>query len=105
MDRILTLTLLMALVTALPRLLPMWFLPGRRLPSALSAWLRFIPVAVIAAILGTQLFVKEGDLFLSRSNLYLWAAFPTFAVGVWKRNLALTVVTGIGSLALIRHLI
>ena len=41
----------MGLVTYLPRLLPAWFLRGRELPPFLVAWLRYVPVAVLAALL------------------------------------------------------
>jgi len=93
---------LMAGVTALPRLLPMWFFSGRTFSPFLTAWLKFVPVAVLAAMVGPELFLKKGELYLSVSNLYLWAALPTLVVGFWKKNLVLTVVTGIVALALLR---
>ena len=41
----------MAVVTYLPRLMPTWFLSSRSLPHWLVVWLRFVPVAVLSAML------------------------------------------------------
>jgi len=94
----------MALVTYLPRLLPAWFLRGRNLPPFLAAWLRYIPAAILSALLLPTLLVENGQLNLNGQNLYLWAALPS-ALVAWKRkSLFLTVLTGMAVVALIRLL-
>jgi len=94
----------MALVTYLPRLLPAWFLRARSLPPFLAAWLRYIPAAILSALLLPTLLVENGQLNLSGQNLYLWAALPS-ALVAWKRkSLFLTVLTGMAVVALIRLL-
>ena len=40
------------LVTQLPKVLPITFLRGDHLPALLRKWLDFIPVAVMAALVG-----------------------------------------------------
>jgi branched-subunit amino acid transport protein len=92
----------MALVTVIPRLLPVWLLAGRSLPPLVVAWLRYVPVAVLAAMLAPSLVLQQGQLDFSWSNLYFWVSLPTFAVAWKTRSLFLTVVTGMGALALIR---
>ena len=41
----------MAVVTYLPRLFPVWFLSSRDLPGVVIVWLKYIPAAVLAALL------------------------------------------------------
>ncbi len=94
----------MALVTYLPRLLPAWLLRGRTLPPFLAAWLRYIPAAVLAALLLPSLLVAGGELNLAWNNLYLWAALPA-ALVAWKwKSLFGTVLVGMAVVALARLL-
>ncbi len=39
----------MALVTLIPRVMPVTLLAGRELPPLLTRWLSFVPVSVLAA--------------------------------------------------------
>lgn len=94
----------MALVTYLPRLLPAWLLRGRALPPFIAAWLRYIPAAVLAALLLPSLLVEGGRLNLTWDNLYLWAALPA-ALAAWKwKSLFGTVLVGMALVALARLL-
>ncbi len=97
------LTLLgMSLVTYLPRLLPAWFLRGRELPPFLVAWLRYVPVAVLAALLVPTLLVSDGAINFHWNNLYLWAALPA-GFTAWKsRSMFLTVLVGMAVIAALR---
>lgn len=92
----------MALVTYLPRLLPAWFLRGRSLPPFLVAWLRYVPVAVLAALLLPSLLVADGGLNFAWVNLYLWAALPAVIVAWKSKNMFATVLTGMVLVALAR---
>jgi branched-subunit amino acid transport protein len=97
------LTLLgMALVTYLPRLLPAWFLRGRELPPFLVAWLRYVPVTVLAALLLPSLLVSDGALALQWDNLYLWAAVPAIFTAWKTKNMFATVLVGMFVVALAR---
>jgi branched-subunit amino acid transport protein len=99
------LTLLgMSLVTYLPRLLPAWFLRGRELPAFLVAWLRYVPVAVLSALLLPSLLVQNGKFALAWNNLYLWAALPSVFVAWKTKSLFATVLTGMFLIALARML-
>lgn len=92
----------MGLVTYLPRLLPAWFLRGRELPPFLVAWLRYVPVAVLAALLLPSLLVQDGQMALHWNNLYLWAAVPAIFVAWKKKSMFLTVLVGMAVVALAR---
>ena len=108
-----TLTIVgMAVVTYLPRLLPLLILTrngagqtdSARAENSLSpwveAWLRYVPVAVLAAMLLPSLLVADGRANLAWDNLYLWAALPTLGVAWKTRSLFAAVLTGMAVVAL-----
>jgi len=102
-SKIVVVILLMSVVTYLPRFLPMLFLSRRKLSPLAESWLSYVPVAVLSALLGPILFIKNGQFTLTlSSNPYFWAALPTFAVALWTRNMFLAVLTGMGGMALLR---
>jgi branched-subunit amino acid transport protein len=84
----------MLVVTYLPRLLPAWLFCSRPLPPLVVAWLRYVPVAVLSAMLLPSLVLAEGQVELGGSNLYLWAALPTFVVAWRTKSLFGAVLTG-----------
>lgn len=95
--------LLMSIVTYLPRFLPMLFLSNKKLPPLVESWLSYVPVAVLSALLGPILFIKNGQFTLTlSSNPYFWAALPTFIIALLTRNMFLAVLTGMGCIALLR---
>jgi branched-subunit amino acid transport protein len=95
----------MGVVTYLPRLLPAWFLRGRELPPFVTAWLSYIPVAILAALLLPSLLVQDGMLNLGIKNLYVWAAVPAILVAWKKKSLFATVIVGMVVVALARLLL
>jgi branched-subunit amino acid transport protein len=104
-QKIILLTILgMALVTYIPRLLPVSLLSSRSLPPLVTAWLRYVPVAVLAAMLFPSILVREDQLDLSLNNLFFWAALPTFIVAWKTRSLFGSVVVGAVLVAAARYL-
>jgi branched-subunit amino acid transport protein len=94
-QKVIFLTILgMALVTYLPRLLPVWLLASRRLPAAVVIWLRYIPASVLAAMLLPSLLLQDSRLNIALDNLYLLAALPTLLVAWKTRSLFGAVITG-----------
>jgi branched-subunit amino acid transport protein len=92
----------MGAVTYLPRLLPILLLSSKKLPPLVVAWLRFVPVAVLSAMLLPSLLVGDAGLDVSKGNLFLWASIPTFLVAWKTRNLFGSVILGMGIVALAR---
>lgn len=84
----------MGLVTYLPRVLPLWLFTSRDLPPLVVTWLRYIPVAVLAAMLLPSLVMPEGQVDLGVGNLFVWAAIPTFVVAWRTRSLFASVIVG-----------
>jgi branched-subunit amino acid transport protein len=94
--------LLMALVTMLPRVLPILLFAGREMPPLVDRWLKFVPAALLAAVLTQEVLFRGEHLNLHWRNFSLWALIPTFWIAHRSRNLALTVVTGVVCLAFFR---
>jgi branched-subunit amino acid transport protein len=94
----------MLVVTYVPRVLPVWVLTSKPLPPLVVAWLRYVPVAVLAALLLPALIVTENRLDLSLGNLFLWAAIPTFIIAWKTRSLFGPVVVGMLIVAVVRFL-
>ena len=107
-EKAITLTIVgMGVVTYLPRLLPLLLLSRRRdADSALSpfieVWLRYVPPAVLAAMLLPSLLVTDGQLSLGPDTgmVYLCAAIPTLLVAWKTRSLIGSVLAGVAAVAL-----
>jgi len=92
---------LMALVTYLPRALPLALAGRLRLPAALERGLDFVPIAVLTAIIAQTALVRDGALDLSLHNHHAVATFVAFAVALLTRHLFLTIVAGLACFALL----
>lgn len=92
-----------ALVTFLPRVLPLMLLSRIALPEWGVRWLSHVPISVMAALVGQELFLREGKWAPLSSNVELLAAIPTFLVAIKTRSLLGTVVAGIVSIMLLRY--
>lgn len=92
----------MALVTYLPRLVPVWLLATRSLPEIVITWLRYVPASVLAAMLLPSLLLQNNHLAVAPGNLYLLAAIPTFLVAWKTRSMFGAVIVGMGLVALAR---
>jgi branched-subunit amino acid transport protein len=86
------------LVTYLTRLSFIALLPTDRMPPLLLRGLRFVPPAVLAAIIAPELLQPEATLALSLSNDRLLAGLLAAFVAVRTRNTWLTI--GVGMIAL-----
>jgi branched-subunit amino acid transport protein len=95
----------MSVVTYLPRLLPAWFLSSRPLPALVAAWLRYVPVAVLAAMLLPAITVHAGHVDFGSNNLFFWVAVPTFVLAWKKRSLFGPVLLGMALIAAARALL
>jgi len=101
-SKIYLIILAMALVTALPRIIPVGFLAGRRMPEWLVTWLRYVPISVLSAMLILDLVWKDERVQLAPTNPMLPAAALGFLVAIRTRSLFATVSAGMGALALLR---
>lgn len=94
----------MAVVSYLPRFLPLALLSGRQLHPLIAAWLKLIPSAVLSAILVPSLLLKDGVFTLEADNLFLWTAVICFPLAWRFKSLSLPVILGMALIALARAL-
>lgn len=96
--------IIIGLLTYAIRLSFILFFSKMNIPSLLQRAFRFVPVAVLSAIIFPALFLPKGVLALSFSNTRLLAGI--LAVGVaWKtKNVLITLVVGMGALYLLQFL-
>ncbi|HPU01145.1 MAG: AzlD domain-containing protein [Firmicutes bacterium] len=94
-----------ALVSLAPRILPVAIFSRRKMPPWLEKWLSYVAPAVLGALAAVSILAPNGSLELSRENLYLWAALPTFAAGLITRSIFLTLLVGIAVMAALFHLL
>lgn len=91
----------MMLVTYLPRMLPLVVLSKINIPPLILRWLKFIPVAVLSALLGPEILMGSGGVDFSWNNIFLLAALPSFLVAYKTKNLFYTVFMGMGMVVLL----
>ena len=92
--RLLALFAAMAVVTYIPRVLPLLALAGRRLPPLVVHFFEGFPVAVLAAFVVPLVLAPGGKLALGLDNLELLVAVPTTLVALRTRSLIAAVVAG-----------
>ncbi|MGG2015753.1 AzlD domain-containing protein [Bacillus sp. S10(2024)] len=86
-----------AIVTLLPRVIPLLVLSKVEIPEWGLRWLGYIPIAILAALLAQTLFMYE-----TMKVDYLVAAIPTFLVAIFTRSLLGAVLTGVIVVFLLR---
>lgn len=95
--------LLASLFTILLKITPLTAFKGNNLPHLLKKWLEFVPVAVMGALIGPDIFIYNGQLDLSFSNLFLLVSIPV-ALIAWKTsNFFITIAVGIALVIAARY--
>lgn len=103
MNSLLLATLISCLVTILWKTAPITILRGDNLPNLVKKWLDFIPVAVMAALTGPDIFFYNGKFDFSFSNLFLLVSIPTLLVAWKTSNYFVTIAVGIALVILARQ--
>ena len=95
----------MMLVTFLVRY-PVLAIVGRvALPDRILRALRYVPVAVLSAIIAPELLIRDGAIALNLANAYLIGGLVALLVAWRWGNLLLTILAGMGSFLLWRTII
>ena len=71
------------------------------MPAWLESSLRFVPPAVLSAIIFPELILPGGHLDFTLGNTRLVAGCMAVLVALWKRNLLLTILAGMAVLLLL----
>ena len=86
----------MTLVTFLVRYLFLAVSGRITLPPRLLQALNYVPPAVLTAIVVPTVLVQEDSLWMSLDNPRLIGALAALGIGLWKKNLLLTILIGMG---------
>ena len=90
--------LLGGLVTFGMRFSFVWLLGRLEVPETMRRALRYVPPAVLSAIVFPELFLRDGSLDLSLGNSRLLAGLVAIAVAAWTKNSLLTILLGMAAL-------
>ncbi|MCA1753359.1 MAG: AzlD domain-containing protein [Spirochaeta sp.] len=93
----------MAAITYGTRVIAPLLMRSVRIPAWFEQWLRFVPGAVLAALVLPAVFVHDGSLVLSPLNPYLVGATVAAVLAVRTRNLPLTVLFGLSVVILLER--
>ncbi|MFA5837495.1 MAG: AzlD domain-containing protein [Bellilinea sp.] len=74
-------------------------------PEVLKRALRFVPPAVLSAIVFQELLIRDGAVFLSLGNTRLLAGIAAILVGVRSKNSLLVIATGMIVLLLLNQIL
>jgi branched-subunit amino acid transport protein len=91
-----------AVVTVIPRIVPLVLLSRIKLPALFEKWLSYVPIAVLAALLAQAVAMPEGRLDLTFTNPALLASAPVLLIAALTRSLVGTVAVGVALMALLR---
>ncbi len=95
----------MTLVTFLPRYGTLALLGRIELPKPIFNALKFVPPAVLSAIVLPALLFKDDQLYIALDNSYLVAGIFAGVIAWRSRNLLLTIVLGMVAFLIYRAII
>lgn len=84
----------MGLVTYIPRYLPLFVLAQRNLPRWFVEWLDMIPVAILSALVFSEIFLSGSPRHLDLLQIKSLVAIPTFLIALKTKSLGGTVISG-----------
>lgn len=84
----------MGLVTYVPRWFPLFLFTQRKLPEWFIQWLDLIPVAILSALVFSDLFLSGSPRHLDVLQTKSIVAIPTFLFALKTRSLGGTVIVG-----------
>lgn len=97
--------IIIGLLTLGIRLSFMLFMGKTRIVPMVQQALRFVPVAVLSALIAPALFLPGGSLNLSLGNIRLIAGIVAIFVAWRTKNVLLTIVIGMACLLILQALV
>lgn len=91
-----------AIVTFIPRVLPLALLSRLQIPEWGIHWLKHVPVAVMSALLAQELLLSDNKFSINDNVLELLVTVPTLLIAILTRSLLGTVLVGVLSLMILR---
>lgn len=92
----------MAVVTFIPRFLPILLLSKKEISPSFSRWMSFIPVSIFAALVASDVFFWEGSFQLHPiQNIKLLPSVLVLFVAYRTKSLLWSMITGVLSMTLL----
>lgn len=91
----------MGLATYFTRFGTFFFFGDKEIPPRVKVFLKYIPIAMLTAIIAPALVMPADELFLSTENHYLIAGVVAGAVAFVTKSVILTVAIGLGVVLLL----
>ncbi|OJG18120.1 branched-chain amino acid transporter [Enterococcus canis] len=88
------------LASYLPRVIPLFYFSRRQVPVWFSDWMKYVPVALFAALSFKDVFITHDHLDLAW-NVKILAMLIVVGVAYKSRSMALSVLTGLGAVFLL----
>ena len=92
------------LITFLIRFSLIYLFGKFKIPETMQKALRYVPPAVLSAIIFPELFLQEGTLHLGLDNTRLLAGLIAILVAWFSRNTLITIIAGMIALFLLQWL-
>ncbi len=70
----------MAIVTYVPRMIPLLMFSKKNLPPWLESWLKYIPVGIFSALVFPDIFIRNQMFSMTINNIELISAILVFAI-------------------------
>lgn len=97
-----TLILGMAVVTYIPRLLPMLLLSKKEISPSFSRWMTYIPVSIFAALVASDIFFWSGSFNVNPViNIKLIPSVLVFIIAYKTKSLLWSMLIGLGGITLL----
>jgi branched-subunit amino acid transport protein len=88
-----------SIVSLTPRIFPVAFFSRYEFPAVVKEWLSFVAPAVLGGLTAISVLAPQGVIDISIQNIYIWAFLPTIIAAVKTKNLFITLLVGIGTMA------
>ncbi len=72
------------------------------IPDTVRRALRFVPPAVLSALIFPEILYPSGTLDVSLTNFRLLAGLIAVLVALWRKNTLLTILTGMAALVILQ---
>lgn len=90
-----------ALVTYLPRLIPILAFKNAQLPEWFQKWMTYLPISIFASLIATDIFFWEDQLtFNLVTNVKLLPSIITVLVAYKTKSMIYAILAGVFSIAL-----
>lgn len=91
-----------ALVTYLPRYIPILAFKDAQLPDWFQKWMGYLPISIFAALIATDVFFwEEGANFNLMENLKLLPLLITALIAYKTKSMISSILVGVASIALL----